>query len=298
MCFIGDDDVVMPFIVEIVQWMKRNNCLIVKGVKPEYSWPGMPTSSTSGEKNGVLVDKKYSYTSEKILTKEALKYTLSKGGTSMKKMPCLYHGIVALKVLKKIFNTTGSYFPGPSPDMANAVALTLVENQYTSVKIPIVISGKSNSSIGGQGVRHNHVNHIDNVPHLPKETSKKWSSIIPKYWTGPTIWAESVLKSLEAFKSERKININYLLATIYIFHVKHRKQIFKGYNWSVFSWRKFLLAYIDQFLIRTRFFLKNRVYSNNEIVKENVTDIDKAVELIMASLDKDKMMKLYGVNPK
>lgn len=297
-CFIGDDDAVMPFIVEVAKWMKENKFSILRCVKPEYSWPGMPTTSTSDIKKGVLVNKQYSYRVQKIMMQNALNHTLFKGGASMKKIPCLYHGIVANKVLQKIYNTTGSYFPGPSPDMANAVALTQVENEYVLVNIPVVISGKSNSSIGGQGVKHNHVNHIDNVPHLHSKTSKEWSSIVPKYWTGPTIWAESVLKSLKAFGSSKEININYLLATIYVFHYQHRKQIFEGYDWSVFKWNKFMFALADQFFIRARFFLKNRLYSRNEEVTNDVSSIGAAIQIILSSLDEKKMKELYEINPK
>ncbi len=295
-CFIGDDDGVMPYIVDVVRWMKENNTLILKGVKPHYSWPGMPTTSTSGSKNGVLVNNKhYTYINKKIRSNDALNFTLSKGGTSMKLMPCLYHGIVARKVLQKIYKQCGTFFPGPSPDMANAVALTQVENFYVLVNIPIVISGKSNSSIGGQGVKHNHVNHIDNVAHLPLETSKNWNDIIPKYWTGPTIWAESALKSLEAFDNGKKININYLLATIYVYHAKHRKQIFEDYKWNAFKWYKFVFAYLDQIIIRSKTFFYNRVYSSKEVIHNDVSSIELASNLVVSSLDKNKIKKMFGI---
>ena len=95
-----------------------------------------------------------------------------------------------------------------------------------------------------------------------------------------------------------KINISYLLATIYVFHSKHRKQIFDGYNWDAFKWNKFMLAWVDQILIRSRFFIKNRFYSRNENVTNNVPDIGMAIKQVSSSLDKTKMIKVYGINPK
>lgn len=300
-CFIGDDDGVLPYIINVVKWMKINGIEILKGSKPTYLWPGMPTTSTSGDKNGVLIDKKYSYKTIKKDNAIALNYSLKKGGTSMELLPCLYHGIVARITLNKIFNKTKTFFPGPSPDMANATAITLVAEGYTFVDFPIVISGKSVNSTGGEGVKHNHVNHINDVVHLPKNTSKDWSPIIPKYWTGPTIWAESLLKALESFDEVnlmKKFNINYLLATIYVFHFKQRKQILKGYafpvDYSILNLIKYLTP---QLLNRARFFVKNRFFYNRSLAMEDVTNIDFAIEKMMTRIEFEKLpFKVKSVN--
>lgn len=291
-CFIGDDDGVLPYIIDAVKWMERERIDILKGREPGYYWPGMPTTSTSGDKNGVLVNKKYSYRIEEIITSNALTYSLRKGGTSMALLPCLYHGIVSKKSLNKIYSRTKTFFPGPSPDMANGIALCLIEKDYTFVDFPIVISGKSNSSIGGQGVKHNHINHIDNVAHLPSSTSANWNDIIPKYWTGQTIWAESLLKSLEAFDEFRlikKFNISYLISAIYLFHFNNRKKIFLNYKFKDISYFKFIYAFFELFKVRAKLYIKNRLVINNSKVIENVSGISTAVDVVNNNIEISKL---------
>lgn len=292
-CFIGDDDAVLPYILDIIEWMSTNCIGILKGSKPIYYWPGMPTTSTSSVKNGSILNRNFDYKIKKINCLRALKETLNIGGVNMNRMPCLYHGIVKKSILDTIYSKVGSCFPGPSPDMANAVALCLSESDYTYVDFPIVISGKSNKSIGGQGVKHNHVNHIDKVAHLPKDTSDNWSKLVPKYWTGPTIWAESILKSLTAFDEKlliKKMNIDFLIATIYVFHFNQRKIIFKGYIFPKNRSRIRIAYYIlQQITIRTRAFVLNRFYFNKSRTHNNVVGIDKAILKIMESISIDKL---------
>ena len=287
-CFIGDDDAVLPYIADVAFWMDEQNIGILKGSKPDYYWPGMPITSTSGAKDGVLKYAKYGYSAEQISTSRALSEALAKGGTSMTMLPSVYHGIVAKSILDSIYEITQSYFPGPSPDMANGIALCLVSKHYTNIDIPFVISGKSNMSIDGQGVKHKHVNELENVDHLPADTIKKWSVVIPRYWTGPTIWAESTIKSLSAFNLQHyvdKINVNYLLAYILLFHNNDRKSIMKDYKYHNMNYIKFITAFIDLLIIRVKSFFINRVSIFSPITHYKVNGIKAAIELVTKNID-------------
>ncbi len=263
-CFIGDDDGVMPYIVDVVRWMKRNNVSVVKGNKPIYYWPNQRSNYFDKNANGKLRILPLDYRIESKNSSEALKSTLAIGGTDIRFLPCLYHGIVSRQKLDLIYTQTGSFFPGPSPDMANSVALMKVTETFHYLDFPIAITGKSVFSTGGAGILHKHISKIEDVKHLPKETAENWSPMIPKYWTGPTIWAESVVKALSSFNDEvniGKINFTYLYAFIYVFNYKSSKLIFS--NFSKYKSILFYYYCIEAFLTRALAFTKNR-YFNKE----------------------------------
>jgi glycosyltransferase involved in cell wall biosynthesis len=290
-CFIGDDDGVMPYIGDVVKWMKRNGHKALKAHKPNYFWPSMITDYFANDNSGILYESNYNYNIKEVSTCTALNYTLSKGGTSIKKLPCLYHGIVDRETLDRIFIKCNTYFPGPSPDMANAIALSLFLNKYVYVDFPVIISGKSKNSTGGQGVLHQHISKIEEVTHLPIKTSDEWTEQIPKYWTGPTIWAESVIKSLMNTGNEieiEKFRFSYLYASIYLFNFKSRHRIFHNFSFNIFS-SSFLLDLFKLFFIRVYFFLNNRFNFKRINKTNNVTTIGKAISILNKNIDQKKL---------
>lgn len=260
-CFIGDDDGIMPNILEVTNWMKENGYKALKSYKPSYYWPNQKSNILSNDSSGVLKFKKWKNKSYKIIQSDtALEFALNRGGVTIASLPCLYHGIVEKKTLDKIFSKTKTYFPGPSPDMANAIALTQVIDSFVYVSYPVVISGKSTMSTGGAGVLHQHIAKIEDVKHLPKETAERWDSRIPKYWTGPTIWAESVIKCLENFQnydSISKFNFDYLYSHILVFNRNFSNIIFQNFNLEITNKIRILKLQILLFRIST--FIKNRI---------------------------------------
>lgn len=290
-CFIGDDDGVMPYIVEVVQWMKKENIEVVKSYKPNYSWPGLQSTYMETDKTGVLKHKDFTYKTIEVNLKEVLNHNLSRGGAAINKLPCLYHGIVSKRVLEKIYTKTKSFFPGPSPDMANAIALCFFANKFVYTHFPVVVSGKSSSSIGGKGVLHQHVAKIDDVKHLPENTKREWTTKIPKFWTGPTIWAESVVKSLEACGQKEKIkklNFTHLYAYLMVFNFAQRKQLFDGFKYNFFN-LSFIFYVIKLFLYRVYIFFLNRTGLNGIKTHNNIKNIGDAIAILNAEVNKEKL---------
>ena len=276
-CFIGDDDAVMPNIISVVRWMKKNNFKALKSYEPNYYWPNLKSNYLSADDSGVFRYKKWKKSSfEVISTSAALSYTIARGAVLIDKLPCLYHGIVERNVLDKIYQKAASYFPGASPDMANSIALTQLIDSYVLVSYPVTISGKSTNSAGGAGVLHQHVAKIEDVAHLPKDTAEKWDSRIPKYWTGPTIYAETAIKALQVFNdvdSLKQFNFDYLYAYISIFNRRQNHIIFKDFHFEnplrVFFFKLVILAK------RIRIFISNR---NGSVKTESqLKDIGEAV---------------------
>jgi len=289
--FIGDDDSVMPYLVDLTIWMKKNNYAILKANKPVYNWKGQKKSYLSNDDSGSLILKKFNYKIKHRSTREGIKHTLKKGGTSMAKLPCLYHGIVKRQLLNLIYIKSNTYFPGPSPDMSNGIAISLFSDSFIYVDFPVFISGKSSKSTGGQGILHKHVSKIDEVKHLPVNTSKKWSEKIPKYWTGPTIWAESTIKaleSLEKFDYIDKFRYSYLYAAIYVFNFKNRNEIFDNFKKNIFGFY-FFIDIINIFFFRLKHFINNRLLISDISHISQVETLENAMEILNKMVDLKKL---------
>ncbi|MDA7731693.1 hypothetical protein N8867_05855, partial [Flavobacteriaceae bacterium] len=66
---------------------------------------------------------KYSGAKFFINSQEELLKVANSGGVNMFNLPSVYHGLVKRTVLMSIFSKYDTCFPGPSPDMANGVAV-------------------------------------------------------------------------------------------------------------------------------------------------------------------------------
>ena len=272
--------------------MRDQGIEALKGYKPFYVWPGLPTSILDPEMTtGNVKYKRFSYEIKSHNAKKGLRHLLKKGGTNIDRLPCLYHGIVSRKVLDKIYEKTNSYFPGPSPDMANATALSIHLDQYTYVDFPVVISGRSLSSIAGQGVLHKHVSRIEDVGHLPKNTSKEWEERIPRFWTGETIWAESAIKSLKANGESGKLirfNFKYMYAKIYVFHFGLRKKIFADFPFK-FHGVTFYFSFLYQLFLRFYRLFATRILKKDAIVQQNIKTIGDAANMLHDNVELKKL---------
>jgi glycosyltransferase involved in cell wall biosynthesis len=289
-CFIGDDDGVMPYIIDIVRWMKLNHVKALKSYKPIYLWPGQNSRMELTDKSGILRFDKFHYRFKSVSINFALNYTLKVGATSMEMLPGLYHGIVKKQTLDEIYHTCKSFFPGPSPDMANAVALTKFISSFIHCEFPVIITGNSPKSTGGLGLLKKHIAKIEEVSHLPKDTAENWSQKIPKYWTGPTIWAESFLKALENcgdFKTGKKLRYSYLYASLVVLNSNHSKTIFQGFEGKVLS-TGFIFDCVSVFIKRIKSFVLNKLSSKYYGVK----DMKEAIGILDTIVDKQKLKKI------
>lgn len=203
--FIGDDDAFAPQIIQIARIMKEKkvdscNCDYVL-----YRWP------TALGKNRNSYEYKTSFEiTEFCDLKKKLKNTMSEGIQNKKGFPGVYHGIVRREILDKVFKTTGSFFPGPSPDMANAFSLALFIKKHINTSIPFIIDGYSKASTGHLTEEKKHVGMLEEQPFLPKDTVENWTKQLPQIWLPNTIWPESAIQALKRCgRTDMLKNINF-----------------------------------------------------------------------------------------
>ncbi|MBX2937642.1 MAG: glycosyltransferase [Saprospiraceae bacterium] len=289
-CMIGDDDgILIEPALRLLDYLESSkiDAAIVNPLS--YTWPDtnhIVWDSLSGR----AFFKKFSMTYKILDSKTELEKVIGKGGSfGLNKLPRIYHGFVRRNVLEMLKKDTGTYFPGPSPDMANAVGLSNYLSEYLYADFPIIISGQGKKSTGGQGSEKQHHGRIENQSHLPKDTASKWSDKIPYFWSGPTIYAESLRRALIATGRKDNLNYSFLYAVCLVYERQYLKEIWK----VVFGNKNFLNCIMTLFLIlyyifitvmqRLETFIKNIV--QYKIMKQNNFVACDIQEVIVKSND-------------
>lgn len=282
-CFLGDDDGVVRNIIDVVKWMKSNNIDALTSKIFEYNWPDYVDNSRY-HMSGVVFSKLNSKKSGLIDIEKSLKSIIRDGFGNIIGLPRLYQGIVKRTCLDKVFDKYGSYFPGPSPDMANAIALVDFVNRYYYLDEPVVITGQSRSYGGGEKLLKGKLKKVTEIPFMPKDVLETWDCHLPQLWCSDTIWPQSAIVVLN--KQSRSVKYNYeRIYARFVFHHPQYKETLKGqvYNKIKFNW------YLFEFKINDYLkFIKARLWfalSNNNIVGGNrvvrdVRDIQKAESVI------------------
>jgi glycosyltransferase involved in cell wall biosynthesis len=260
-CFIGDDDGVTRYIVDVVKWMKENNYSILKAAPAIFKWPSF-VSPKHYDVSGTALFNEYSCTYEVRTCRSILEDLLKTGIDSLGGMPKVYNGIAKRSVLEKIYNKCGTYFPGPSPDMANAVSLALLENNYVFVDFPVIIGGHSAHLGGGASRYKKGIGPLDEQPFISQEYKDNWGEKIPKVWASRTVWPESARTALLAFGRDDYLGIidyNIILRKFIVDHWEYSRLALSLSEHKI----KLFISSIIHYLIKRIFILLN--YYNYKI---------------------------------
>ncbi len=306
---IGDDDSIHIRIAEVVLWMKSNDVDGLVTDFSEYYWPGVNFKYYGNKFSGLLSVPNTKGPKVKILNaSDQLFKCLNLGCTDLCLLPRMYYGVVRRSYLDQIKKIAGAYIPGPSPDMANAVSLSLVMNQYLYCNIPLFIAGNSTKSAGGLGASKKHVGDLTNKPWLPIDIIEKWPKYVPRFWSGPTIWCESAIKAIVQMKKSEmisRLNGYYLHAKCNIFHKEYSNQIKDSYtcykaltpNGDIFSFVKYYVAYIDIWKSRGFSLLKKvplyiRFLPTGHKIKGDLKNIEEAASQFNSMIEVNSIIAL------
>lgn len=261
---IGDDDFVLEDIIDFVRTLKRKKIDVIKLVKPVYKW-------RSENYKGSLYVPSFSYNIVKKKSKTELNRVIENCGTNMNDNPSVYHGLVSRNLLDKIYRKFNSYCPGPSPDIANCVAILHTTKYFYIYDGPILVSGNAAKSMAGLGLRGKHYGDIASQKHLPNSLEMVWSNQIPYYWSGPTIWAQSVYSTLSKINHSYKLNYSYLYAFLLIYHPSKIYSFFKNLKKPSIKFSFFYFV-IYLFFIR----LRNFLFKGNDgsLILENISLVE------------------------
>lgn len=225
--FLGDDDGLIPSVIPFLEWAKSKGIESIRTGRPTYCWPDV----WAGERGHKYLSlKEFDSGLRNILPESALKESLDVGGTTIGSMPCVYHGFVMRSVLEKVKRISGSYCPGPSPDIATAAVLSLVVSNHVETEIPLMLNGFSYNSAGGKGLRGEHKAKLETVEQLPSSIKETWDPRVPEIWLGSTIYAQSIIEALQSCNKEgllSEFNFGALYARTLLQHPDCCKYVLK-----------------------------------------------------------------------
>lgn len=205
-CFIGDDDGVTRYVIDCVKWMETKGIGILRSEYAIHKWPSYRSPKPMKISGTVLTG---NYDNKYVMydNMTCLKKLLSSGINNMLELPRVYNGIVRRDILDKIYNKCGTFFPGPSPDMANSVALCIVEEKFCKINAPVVIGGHS-SHLGGDTHRYTkNWGPLNEQKFISQEDQDNWSKKVPKVWSGCTVWPQSAISAMKAFGREDLLDL-------------------------------------------------------------------------------------------
>ena len=225
-CYMGDDDAVMPSIIHYAKWMKENNVDALKSSDVIYYWPDTKPGkhiSNAGKLIYNRFNKSISYRS----AKESLLNMLKKGCLNKGTIPVVYHGIVKRSILDKCYEQTKTFFPAPCPDMANGVAMSLMVNNYAYIDEPIVVSGASKHHGGKSAIKQKYL-HLDDMFWMSDKEKQEWDKRVLRYGVAESIYLNTVIKALSMMgRTDLIDDISFLhnYASQYVNYRDLRKQI-------------------------------------------------------------------------
>lgn len=217
--FIGDDDFVSPDILEFVQDFSKRGILAAIYPPAFYWWKSVKFSvPTRFHQPGAFWYPSHTSRNEHTInTAQELTRVLKQGAVGLFDLPRIYHGIVHRSVLSKIKAKSGRFVNGASPDMALAIAVSLVIDSHVKVNTPLTVYGASKNSGGGFTAAKNHFGKIADQPHLPQSTKDNWNKNLPPIWSEFTIYPQTAMEVMNAFGHADTLNYAAFYATMMIY---------------------------------------------------------------------------------
>lgn len=258
----GDDDFILPEIINVTEFMQDNNICAAVSPVVSYLWPGVESKIGGANDNGKLFF--YPFKNKPTLhnTHNGLKKILDNGGAFFSyEIPSIYQGVVEKNLIININKEFGTCFPGFSPDLASAIAISTKIKTFVKWSSPFVVSGASIGSGSAEGYEHTHKGSLSERKYIVDQIDE-WPIKVPKYFSAQTIYSASTYISLKTFYPKENFSINYdaLYAGLLVFNFKESLKLIKGKT-SYKSWPKIFLFLLKLILNRVTNLSVNILYN-------------------------------------
>lgn len=291
-CLLGDDDCVCENILRAASYCKKNDVDACCFPFPGFNWTDMTFDGKSLKDPRYFIREKADGSVRILDSRKELLDSLHSGAGLNSTMPRAYHGMVAKQCLDRIYEKLGTYFPGPSPDMANAIVTCLESKKTIYLSDYLIVSGYGYKSARGEGNRGQHFGKIEEKPWLPKDVMSKWDRNIPKIFSGETIIAQSAVQAMNAWgcnKKEYRYPYSHLYATFFWHHKDIAKTALAFYLQSPWRFGQFVKGCFQRLLIKFRkpevsYSIKNDEIATLAKAKEYTESISKGLDYLPASI--------------
>lgn len=225
---IGDDDAVLPDLIEVTRWAKRNGWDAVTPVfAPCYFWPDVRHWYWGDRQSSMLYVKRYTGDVREIDSSAALSDCLENAGQGVGDLPKVYHGLVRTACMLKIKELTGSFFGGVSPDVYGAIALGCVVERYCHIDFPVSVAGVAGKSNSGRAALKQHKGDLWSDSHMIAFKNIQWPEEIPEFFSVETVWGQASLEAIKSFQLKADAyNFVRLYAKCFFNHASRYRLIF------------------------------------------------------------------------
>jgi hypothetical protein len=228
---IGDDDAVTASLLEAVRWGACNDVDAIVSSRPaQYYWPDLRFRYYGAAAAGTLKVRPFTGSVTPINVRLEVEKCLASAGSRFYDIPRVYYGCVRRTCLEEVRTKSGFYYPGPSPDLSGAVAVSQWVRTAFRFDFPLFVPGSSRRSTAGLGAAKQHIGKLEAWPHLPDWCLREWSSIVPRFFSGPTIWGEDVVQALLRTGQGdmlRRFNVPLLYSLCLVFHPNQYAEILR-----------------------------------------------------------------------
>ena len=224
---IGDDDLVLPNVTELAAWMKKNNIDAVRTSRAlNYRWP------SKERKNGRLLAGPFSCQKREFCPYDGVIRILKHGcqGYLHTDMAGSYHALVSMKCMHMVYEKSGYYFYGFSPDIYSAVCLSLLPGiRAVYMDYPVSIPGWCPESASYRAWKHAAVSSVEEAVKKYSSAGYQWEELVPRYYAPETTWADTVLKAVKSMGRDdlikRYFNRESLVKAVYYNQKEYQRQI-------------------------------------------------------------------------
>ena len=146
LCAIGDDDGVLPDIIECALWMDKEGIDAVKPAKDLiYFHPGNKDKKRNACLGVSYYSGRYRFSNPEVGVIDLL----NDGGCNYLRKDLIgsYHGLVRMDMMNKVKEYTGRYYGGLTPDMYSVICLSLMPGvRFAVLDYPISLPGATSPS--------------------------------------------------------------------------------------------------------------------------------------------------------
>lgn len=209
-CFIGDDDLIAPEIVDIACKAKSLGVDAVRFTFPIiFYWKDYLHRSDPDAYSGTIWISQYSGRVRALDTEAALREAADNLGHGVFDMPRAYCGLISLALIKRILGDHDVLFGGVSPDIYSAALISAHSAKALDIDFPAIIPGASGASTAGQSAAGRHVGDLRDNDHIRPFRNLIWHPLVPEFYSVPTVWGYSLVRAIERLPENQAIRPNW-----------------------------------------------------------------------------------------
>jgi glycosyltransferase involved in cell wall biosynthesis len=231
-CAIGDDDTVLPPILDGCRWAHQQKLdALTPGTPIRYCWPDIEHRYWGKRQAGMVYADPWEGRVWQGNPKREAFACMHRAGQGAAWLPKFYHGIVRRSLLEELRAETGAYCFGVSFDVYMAMALARKVTRQACTDVPFTIPGISGGSNSGLAARGQRKEDLKKDPDKVAFRDEILTEGNPDFYSVETVWAQAALEAVRRARWEEMLsvfNFPYLYALCLIRHMDYFDEIRKA----------------------------------------------------------------------